>query len=148
MSWIRAIVAIGLSLLVPGAGHVVLRDWGRAVLFGALFITSVVLLLPVEQLWAIAGDGSMTGAGSFGETMTELSETVDSETDAIDQATLLFLSLFAAIHAGTTALGMTDSSGGDEAVPACPNCGKPLDDDLSFCHWSTTRLDEGDPVTP
>ncbi|ELZ08232.1 hypothetical protein C479_12863 [Halovivax asiaticus JCM 14624] len=147
MSWIRAIVAVGLSLLVPGAGHVVIRDWGRAVLFGALFVISVVLLLPVEQLWAIAGDGSMTSAGSMGETMTELSETVDSETDTIDRFTLLFLSLFAAIHAGTQAFGLTDTPGADEDVAACPTCGKPLDEELSFCHWCTTRLDDGDQVS-
>ncbi|MFC3957975.1 zinc ribbon domain-containing protein [Halovivax cerinus] len=146
MSWIRAVVAAGLSLFVPGAGHVLVRDWGRALLFGTLFVTSIVLLFPVEELWAIASADAAT-ATSMSETTAEMMETMEDGTDAIDRFTLTFLSLFAAVHAGTQALGMTDAPGDGDDVAACPHCGKPLDEDLTFCHWCTTRLEEAGEAT-
>lgn len=144
MSWIRALAAAGLSLLFPGAGHVIVRDWGRALLFSSLFVLSLVLLLPVEQLWVVANEGSVGSVGAMTEMQAEAVAITEEETGMVEQFTLSFLALFAAIHASVQALGLTDAPGSGDDVPACPHCGKPLDEDLTFCHWCTTRLDGDD----
>lgn len=138
MNWMRALVAAGLSLLLPGAGHVLVRAWGRALIFFSLFLASIALLFPVEALWNAAADGAVTDVPGI----------VDAETSIIAQFTVWFLVLFAAIDAGFHALGLAQGPSGDGDGPSCPQCGKPLDDDLSFCHWCTTRLDVSEDEEP
>ena len=138
MNWMRALAAAGLSLLVPGAGHALVRAWGRALIFFSLFIASIALLFPVEALWDAAGDGAVTDVPGI----------VEAETSIIAQFTVWFLVLFAAIDAGFHALGLSQGPGGGDDGPSCPQCGKPLDDDLSFCHWCTTRLDVAEDEEP
>ncbi|NKE34496.1 zinc ribbon domain-containing protein [Natronococcus sp. JC468] len=135
MSWIRALAVVGLSVLLPGAGHVVLRDWVRGLAFGGIFLASLALFLPAEQL---AAADSVTGAATV----------ITSETDPLDQFVVSFIILFAAIDATFRSMGFPPgSTTGDEDGPSCPECGKPLDEDLSFCHWCTTRLEPAEPGT-
>ncbi|WP_254863748.1 zinc ribbon domain-containing protein [Halovivax gelatinilyticus] len=148
MNWIRAVAAAGLSLVFPGTGHALLRDWVQAFLFGTLFIASIFLLLPVEQLWDVASETSATSVSGFREISAETSAIIDEETGTIERFTMSFLVLFAALHAGIQGLGITDQPGEHDDVPACPHCRKPLDDDLTFCHWCTTRLEEEEDQQP
>ena len=138
MRWMRALAAAGLSLLLPGAGHALVRAWGRALIFFSLFLASMALLFPVEELWSAAADGAVTDVPGI----------VDAETSIIAQFTVWFLVLFAAIDAGFHALGLAQGPGGSEDGPSCPQCGEPLDDELSFCHWCTTRLDVAEDEEP
>ena len=135
MTWLRAIAAAGLSVFMPGAGHALIRDWLRAFVFAALYISAVLLFFPT---------GEIAAAGSMSEAM----DIVTAETDTMSQFALSFLVLFAAIDATFRALGFPPgSSGSGESSdgPTCPECGKELDDDLEFCHWCTTRLEPVDP---
>ena len=131
MTWIRALAAAGLSILLPGAGHALLRDWGRAAIFAGLFITASIIFLPHEQLWAVAESGAYA----------DIPGVLEAEMSVLEQFTLSFLALFAAIDAGFQALGLTRGSDTDGDLPSCPECGKALDEDLEFCHWCTTRLE-------
>ena len=130
MTWIRALVAAGLSVLLPGAGHALVRDWIRALLFAGLYIATAAIFLPTEQLSAAA-------------TMTEAMDILTTETALIDQLVLSFIVVFAAVDAAFRALGIPPGSneGGENDAPSCPQCGRELDEELEFCHWCTTRLD-------
>ncbi|ELY44363.1 zinc ribbon domain-containing protein [Natronorubrum sulfidifaciens] len=132
MTWLRAIAAAGLSVLMPGAGHALIRDWLRALVFAGLYFSAIWFFFPTEMIAA---------AGSMSEAMDILS----AETDTIDQFVLSFLVLFAAIDATFRAAGFPPTSNNDGDGPSCPQCGKELDDDLEFCHWCTTRLEPLEP---
>lgn len=135
MTWIRALVAAGLSIFLPGAGHALIRDWGRAIVFAGLFVTATVIFLPGDA-WTAVSTGSYADVPGILET----------EMTVLAQFTLAFLVLFAAIDAGLQALGLTQRPSQETNEPSCPNCGKTLDVDLEFCHWCTARLDSTDPA--
>ncbi|WP_254767283.1 zinc ribbon domain-containing protein [Salinilacihabitans rarus] len=128
MRWIRALAAGGLSVLVPGAGHALLRDWVRALLFAGLYVSAVAVFLPTE---GIAAADSMAAA----------MDVVSEETTSIDRFALSFLVLFAAIDASFRALELTPGTRRSTDGPTCPNCGREVDEELDFCHWCTTRLE-------
>ncbi|RQG97965.1 zinc ribbon domain-containing protein [Natrarchaeobius chitinivorans] len=134
MTWLRALAAAGLSVLLPGAGHALIRDWLRALVFAGLYFSAVVIFLPsVDQVTAV---------NSVGDSLDLVSE----EIDTMGQFVLSFIVLFAAIDSAFRALGIPPGSSDESADgPTCPECGKELDDDLTFCHWCTTRLE---PVEP
>ena len=132
MTWLRAIAAAGLSVLMPGAGHALIRDWLRALVFAGLYFSAILLFFPTDQIAA---------AGSISEAMDVLT----AETDTVSQFALSFLVLFAAIDATFRAAGFPPSSNNSGDGPSCPQCGKELDEDLEFCHWCTTRLE---PIEP
>ncbi|MDJ1431085.1 zinc ribbon domain-containing protein [Halostagnicola sp. A-GB9-2] len=128
MTWIRAISAAILSVILPGAGHAMLRDWARALLFGGLFALGIYFFVPTGDMMAA-------------ESMTEMVETMNAETSTVNQFFLMFIVLFAAIDSTFRALGFPPNGSQDTDGPTCPSCGKELDDDLTFCHWCTTRLE-------
>ncbi|QLK24916.1 zinc ribbon domain-containing protein [Natrinema zhouii] len=138
MTWLRAIFAAGLSVIMPGAGHALVRDWLRAAVFAGLFLAASAFFLPLDQLTAA---GPITSVDQALEQATVVAE----NTDPMAQFLLSFLSLFAAIDATFRALSYSSGEGTDAAEPTCPECGKEIDADLEFCHWCTTRLE---PVEP
>ena len=131
MNVVRAIVAAGASLIFPGAGHALIREWSRALLFSGLFILSVWVFLPVDELTAAVSSGAFADVPGILET----------ETSMIDQFMFTLVVVFAAFDAGLSALGLAQRSGGTGSEPTCPYCRKPLDEDLAFCHWCTTPLE-------
>jgi hypothetical protein len=135
MTWLRAIAAAVLSVLLPGSGHVLIRDWMRALAFGGIFVTAVVLFFPSAEQLAAA------------ESMSGMMTIVSEETDTLSQFVISFIILFAAIDATFRSMGFPPGSnaGNEEDGPSCPQCGKPLDEDLTFCHWCTTRLEPAEP---
>jgi len=137
MTWLRAILAAGLSVIMPGAGHVLSRDWLRAAVFAGLFLAASVFLLPIEQL--VAAEPT-----SYDEAIAQATAMAE-DIDPMAQFSLSFIALFATIDAAFRALGYP--SGGDENADGttCPECGKDVDPDLEFCHWCTTRLEADAP---
>lgn len=127
MSLLRVLFATGLSLLYPGAGHALLRDWARALMFAGVFTFTTVVMLPVEEVTAA-------------RSVPDLFAVVTGEPWLV-QFVLSFLFLFAAIDAGYRSLGLPPRSNGDAETLACPNCGRELDEELEFCHWCTIRLE-------
>ncbi|WP_222920025.1 zinc ribbon domain-containing protein [Natrinema sp. SYSU A 869] len=138
MTWLRALLAAGLSVIMPGAGHVLVRDWLRAALFAGLFLSVSAFFLPIDQLAAAGPITNVNEINAYADIMAE-------ETDAMAQFFLSFIALFAAIDATFRALGYPPRGADDTEGPTCPECGKGIDDDLEFCHWCTTRLE---PVEP
>ncbi|WP_255191078.1 zinc ribbon domain-containing protein [Natronobeatus ordinarius] len=133
MTWLRALAAAGLSVFLPGAGHALLRDWVRALLFAGLFVSALYVFLPTQQLSA---------AGSMAAAM----DVATAELSRIDRFVLSFIVVFAAVDAGFRAMGFSSSATGDGDGASCPYCGKELDEDLEFCHWCTEPLvPEADP---
>ena len=130
MTWIRALAAAVLSLFLPGAGHALIRDWMRALLFASVFTLTVALILPVEELF---GAGSLSGAMDI----------ISSE-PALSQFLLSFMLLFAALDAGFRAMALPVGPNAADG-PVCPHCGRELDVELEFCHWCTTRIEYHDP---
>ena len=124
------LIAAVLALLYPGLGHVYLRRWGRALLWFVLIVSTVVALIPEAAV------------------PTELS------VDALLAARSSIPGRVALFTLGISALSVVDayriaSQSDDESATqadadtvSCPNCGKELDEDLDFCHWCTTRLDD------
>lgn len=130
MSLIRALFAAALSLVLPGAGHALIRDWVRALLFAGLFLSATALIMPINDIAA---------AGSMAERMT-----IVTDEPRTNQFVLSFMLLFAAVDAGFRALGFPPGSNGADG-PTCPNCGRELDTEIEFCHWCTIRLEYTDP---
>ena len=119
-------VAAAFAVLLPGAGHAYARAWIRALLWGALFLTS---------LWFLATDGSLAGVPS-----------VDALTDAYSNAPDLVLFALAVWVMNVVDAYLTTSRLNRYASDKqrCPHCGKELDGELAFCHWCSTPLDETD----
>lgn len=62
----NAVVCALLAWLVPGAGHLYLRRWGRGVLFFILVLTSIVVGVALEgKLWRIAPGQPLSYLGTL-----------------------------------------------------------------------------------
>ena len=130
MTWIRALAAAVLSLFLPGAGHALIRDWMRALLFASVFTLTVALILPIEEL---------SSAGSISAAID-----IISAEPALSQFLLSFMLLFAALDAGFRAMALPVGPNAADG-PTCPHCGRELDVTLEFCHWCTTRIEYREP---
>ena len=125
----RPWLAILLTVFIPGLGHVYLRLWLRALLWLALYVTATAFLLPD----AATPDSLSTDA------FLAASDAIPVEVAALVLAISLFCIVDAYLMTNHVNRRVRRTSG--EAPAACPNCGKDLDADLSFCHWCTTRLE-------
>lgn len=134
----RPWLAAALAVLYPGLGHVYLRAWLRALSwFGLAVLTLSVFILPEMSSTPSAG------FSAFYEEFTTLPATT--------LFPLLMVNAFNVLDAylvGRRGLeGASAGVGGEEVAATCPHCGEDLDDDLDFCPWCTTRLDEGEDAT-
>ena len=117
-----------LAALGTGFGHLYLRRWTRAVGWVVLAVGTTVLFVPETAVEAFA-----TGSGAEWGTLLDLAPLMlVSAASALDAYQLAVLNNYL-IHAREHTEGTTRS---------CPECGRPLDDDLTFCHWCSTRLTE------
>ncbi len=126
----RAWLAVFLAFVMPGAGHLYLRSWIRALLWFGLFYTTFLLMVPApaqETELSIEGLLSVVTAVPLQAQLAVVAITLLNMADAYWLA-----SKQNARAAASDAL-------------ACPNCGKELDDDIDFCHWCTTQLDPAGP---
>lgn len=125
----RPWLAVLLAVLQPGLGHVYLRRWWRAMLWFGLAVTTALVFVP-----------EMTGPSP--DTIQGVIESVVAtrrSLPAYAAAALFSVRLLNTLDAYWLALRGNAAEG--VAGETCPSCGKEIDDDLSFCHWCTTRLD-------
>lgn len=128
--WLAAV----LAFIYPGLGHVYLREWLRAVLWFGLVVSTTTFLVD-QSVTAPLNDGVSL------EALVAVSQNISlGATMALFAITAL--SMVDAFWMATRENAQTEVVEGTK----CPNCGKELEDDLSFCHWCTTELDQ--PVEP
>ncbi len=121
----RPWLAVFLAALGTGFGHLYLRRWARAIGWVVVAVGAVVLLVPEAALEAFALGGEFAW---------------------LDIAPLVIVSAVSALDAYQLAVVNNyvvrthERTAG--AIQSCPECGRPLDDDLEFCHWCSVRLPE------
>jgi hypothetical protein len=123
--WLAAL----LSAIAPAFGHLYLRRWLRALgWLGVTMLSST--FVPDATLDALVSGQSFAW---------------------LDAAPLLVVSLLSVLDAYRLAvvnnyLLRVRSAGTEMAV--CPDCGRPVEDDLDFCQWCGTTLDEASADEP
>lgn len=116
--WIAALLAI----VYPGLGHVYLRSWQRGLLwFGAVVLTAIVFIPATifEGVGTVADAVAATGAIPIEATIA-----------------ISLVTLFNVIDAYLTAKRSNAAVGERH----CEQCGRVVDEDLSFCYWCTAEL--------
>jgi uncharacterized paraquat-inducible protein A len=116
-------LAAVLSLLVVGLGHLYLRRVRRAALWIVLAVTTGLVWIPTETaeaLWA------------------------GQQVELTVLAPILAVTVMTAVDAFTVAQQSQRSVpvSEDGELLSCPVCGNEVDQDLDFCHWCTTDLDQ------
>jgi hypothetical protein len=128
--WLGAL----LSFLLPGCGHLYLREWLRSAMWFAFAVSAVLLFVPLP-------DPATSGAAGVEAAFDAAMET----TRNLPLEALLpiwVVRLFSGVDAYWLALRQTPRE--DEEGQQCPSCGKSVDEDLDFCQWCTTPLPERD----
>ncbi|WP_132057262.1 zinc ribbon domain-containing protein [Halorussus amylolyticus] len=137
--WLGAL----LAFLLPGLGHVYLREWLRSMMWFAFVVSAVLLFVPIpDSAMATAESGSMETAWTAAMEATE-----DLPLEAL--LPVFVVRIFSAIDAYWIALrnrGVSDGGDGEEGAD-CPACGRSVDEDLDFCQWCTTPLSGDDEAT-
>ncbi|MFC4449185.1 zinc ribbon domain-containing protein [Halorussus aquaticus] len=127
--WLGAL----LSFLLPGLGHVYLKEWLRSAMWFAFMVSAVLLFIPLP-------DAATTGATSIGAAFdAAMKATQDLPLEAL--LPMWVVRTFSAVDAYWLAL---QTGSDEEPGEQCPSCGKPVDEDLDFCQWCTTPLPERD----
>lgn len=122
--WLAAV----LAFIVPGMGHLYVYMWGRALLWFALYFVSTQFLLP---------DGAIPDSLSL-DAMT----TAASNAPLAVSLLILTITALNVVDAYLATKHVNQRITGPAPTASCPHCGKDLDEDLEFCHWCTTQLDE------
>ncbi len=129
------VIAAVLAVLYPGLGHVYLRRWGRALLWFGLIIATIVALVPEAAMpTTLSVDAILEAQAAIPTHVAALALGL-SIVSVID-------AYWIAAQTGTNGQPQTADSGAETAARSCPNCGKDLDEDIDFCHWCTTELDD------
>jgi len=124
--WLAAI----LAFVYPGLGHVYLREWLRAVLWFGLVISTTTLLVDRAAMAPLDRGLSL-------EALLAASRSVPLEA-SVALLAITMLSMADAFWMATRENAEAEVVEG----ASCPHCGKELEDDLDFCHWCTTRLEQ------
>ena len=130
----RVVVAVVVSVVgaiigIAGAGHVYLREWGRAFAWFSLVLGAGLVLIASfadpETATASSPPLRVTGPNILLPTLN----TVDAYYVARRSGT-----------GGATRRGPTR----DESAPnvSCPSCGREFDPELSFCPWCAGSRDD------
>ena len=150
--WLAAV----LAFILPGLGHLYLRLWLRAVGWFLLIVTVGSLLIPDgTEPETVSIEAALEASRSVPPALTLviLAVTLVSVVDAYwmaarinnsDQPSLADDSpgTGTGTETGTETETETGSAPTDSSTQECPNCGREIDDELTFCHWCTTRVDE------
>ncbi len=127
----RPWIAAAFAFLYPGLGHIYLRAWLRALVWFALAMATAWLVIPADTFATLEQNGL--------DGILTASESLPLST----VAPLLVVRALNIVDAYLTGARQRTPGPGDEAEGTpCPQCGKPLDDDLSFCPWCTTEFEE------
>ena len=158
---LRPVLAAVLALAFPGLGHLLLRRWGRALLWHLTVVGGGVALFVLYDVTVDSPLADPTGAATGLPTdvalplallygLSALDAYLVGRADATEQeradATAEAIQRHAATvdedaHTGASppAAAVTGDDGGPLEVE-CPHCGKETDADLDFCHWCTEPL--------
>ena len=131
MRWRPWIAAI-FSLIYPGLGHLYLRTWLRALGWLAMALIAAGLVMPESVIDAYE-------TGGF-EAVLSATRTLPLEA-IVPLFVVRALVVADAFFVGRRQI-QEEARRDAVGVGVCPECGKELDEDLSFCPWCTTRLDE------
>lgn len=126
----RGLLAVVFAFLYPGLGHVYLRAWLRAIGWFVLALVAAALVVP-ESAYAAYESGGFDALYSVSQ---------DFGSDVF--VSLLGIRVLNVIDAYLTAIRQSRTADAESAEGTCPSCGKELDEELDFCPWCTTRLDE------
>jgi len=118
--WLAAL----LGVLATGVGHVYLRRWRRA-------LGWVVALFGVTALFVDPAAIEAVAAGNAVDPVTIAPTLLVASLSALDAYLLA--------HAHNAVARMVDP---ERQRTQCPTCGRELDDDLEFCHWCATEVDD------
>jgi hypothetical protein len=140
----RPFVAAVLGMLVTGLGHVYLRRWLRAAAWLATAFAVSVAFVPETTAAAIL-------AGETVDPMLLLPGAAVGFGSALDAFLIARRQVSAGGEVSTGGDAVTsDGPATNDVEPStdenvdCPNCGKPVDPELAFCHWCTTEFDDAD----
>jgi len=157
---LRPVLAAVLALAFPGLGHLVLRRWGRALLWhvtvvggGVALLTlydvgpsgsaaspfEVAAALPTEIALPVALLTVLSSIDAFVVGRADVAERkrVDATAEAVRRR-----AASADDDGGAVAspVGELTGADGEAARVECPSCGKETDAELDFCHWCTEPL--------
>ena len=146
-SWLqrRSLIASALAFVYPGLGHVYLRAWIRAIAWFGLALVTAAMVVPESALTAFR-TGGLSG-------LLEASQNFPIEVTL----SLFVVRILNVIDAYLTGLRHSsqpeaEAEATETSAGTCPECGRELDQDLDFCPWCTTRLDDEpedpEPITP
>ena len=124
-------LAAVLGMLSPGLGHVYLGRWGRALLWFTVVIGAIFILVP-----------ELPASTSLSVDSVVATRQAVVQFAALPALVLSVMSVVDAYWLAATDRAVSEDGPKEEASRACPNCGKELDEDIDFCHWCTTKLDE------
>jgi len=159
---LRPILAAVLAMLFPGLGHLVLRQWKRALLWFFVVMSGGVALLLLYDV-DVAGSGtSPTEAAAALPADVTLPLLLLYGLSALDAYLVGRANIGDRAQAAATTegvqqhtTGVDGGSGRDGGAPSvaaiadgdteppeveCPTCGKKTDAELDFCHWCTEPL--------
>lgn len=125
--WLAAI----LGAFATGLGHIYLRRWQRAVGWILATVTTSFLFVSTSTIEAM---DALLMSGSTSVPLTDL---------LLDLFPLLAVGAVSVLDAYLIAhtnnkLLMEKQKG----IQRCPQCGKPIDPDVSFCQWCATPKDD------
>lgn len=124
--WLAAL----LAFIHPGLGHVYLREWLRALLWFGLVLSTASFLVP---------EGIVPETVTM-ESLMQMSRALPAEA-VLALATITIMSM---VDAYWMASQRNQEHEQAQAGTRCPNCGRDVDEDLDFCHWCTTKLDDAE----
>lgn len=131
--WLAAL----LALIYPGAGHVYLREWLRALLWFGVMYTTAVLAIPESAI-------PKTGMGFSFDAIMETTMQIINALPRWAVFALFILSVLNIIDAYQLARKRnqrSETTTDTEAQPHCPHCGRETDPAFDFCQWCTEPLD-------
>jgi hypothetical protein len=160
---LRPVIAAVLALVFPGLGHLVLRRWGRALLWHLTIVgggAALLVLYDVDAGSSVLTPGqAMEAAEALPPEITlpvallSVLSSIDAyivgrsdvaERNRVDATAEAVRRRAASAddegpNAGSPVTEITGED--DEALQVkCPNCGKETDAELDFCHWCTEPL--------
>lgn len=128
----RPWLAAALSVVYPGLGHLYLHAWFRAALWIALVYATVAAVVP-ESALAAAETG---GPAAAVDAAVRTARTLPRESSL----SLLAVSALSVVDAYWLAVRRRRRHQ-EPATARCPDCGKEVEGDLSFCQWCAAPLD-------
>lgn len=114
--WLAALLAV----VITGLGHLYLREWFRAAMWYGFALTAALIFIPESTVQAMIDSGTRPPLAEIAPILT-----------------VQVLSVLDAYRLARQRRAMAGKT-------PCPQCGRPLDEDLQFCHWCTTELEVTD----